>query len=169
MRRISELQEKRNRMCKKNSRILGFIDCHSETLKSIRLASFSQKQKPKSLPLFMYEVEYCTKDAIKQSDSYGWIWTSGSTSITTLRTLCGLWKYSLRHFFHSPLQRILGCSSEHANVCMQANTESQPVSAGEHPPAHLLTADNAYPAGNTETVRLPQLAPYSLKFHVSLV
>lgn len=32
----------------------------------------------------MFEVEYCSRDTIKQSDSYGWIWTSGLTSTALL-------------------------------------------------------------------------------------
>lgn len=35
----------------------------------------------------MFEVEYCSRDTIKQSDSYGWIWTSGLTSTALLENV----------------------------------------------------------------------------------
>lgn len=45
----------------------------------------------------------------------------------------------------------------------------QPVTAGKHPPPHLLTVDNADPGGNTQTVCVPNQLHTHKGFTASLV
>lgn len=58
------------------------MDCLSETVKKRSLGVVLPEVEAKGTPSLHV---YCTKDAIKQSDSYGWIWTSGLTSTALLR------------------------------------------------------------------------------------
>ncbi len=91
-----------------------------------------------------------------QSDSYSWIWTSGLTSTAYYDMPLQI---QLKKVFSTLVVSVkdtwLQFRTHHRVVCIQANTERQPVSAGEHPQAHLLTADSADPGGNSETLCPP--------------
>lgn len=49
-------------------------------------------------------------------------------------------------------KRHLAADQNSPPTACQANSERQPVSPGEYPPAHFLTADSAHPGSNMETV-----------------